>query len=97
MDGCLGTFHPEILAIMGARTLSLCKFFAYGAPKFFREKKPIYSKRCLADMVNTFWTRFCPEGLKVIFASYILKDRARDWWEEVDFTLGGEAIERCGR
>ena len=44
-------------------------------------------------MVNAFRTSFCPEGLKIRFASCLLKDRARDWWEEVDLALGGEALE----
>ena len=43
--------------------------------------------------MNTFSMSFCPEGSKVRFASCILKDRAQDWWEEVDFALGGEALE----
>ena len=44
-------------------------------------------------MVNAFRLTFCPKGSKVRFASCLLKDKARYWWEEVDFTLGGEAIE----
>ena len=43
-------------------------------------------------MVNAFWTSFCPRGSKARFASYLLKDRAYDWWEEVDHALGGESI-----
>lgn len=31
--------------------------------------------------------------MKVIFAFCLLKDRARDWWDEVYHTLGSEAVE----
>ena len=60
---------------------------------FFGEKDPIASRISLADMVNTFQTSFCLEGLKVRYASRLLKYKAQDWWEEVYFALGGEAVE----
>ena len=74
----LGTFYTEIMAIVGDHTLSFHDFHACGAPEFFGEKDPISSKRWLVDIMNAFQIRFFPEGSKVRFASYPLKDRARE-------------------
>ena len=79
LDELLGMFRSEILADVGGRTLTYREFRACGAPKFFEKKEPIVCRWWLADMVNTFRTSFCPEGSKVKFTSYLLKDRARDW------------------
>ena len=43
-------------------------------------------------MANDFRTSSCPEEAKVGVASYLLKERAYDWWEEVCHALGGEYI-----
>ena len=34
----------------------------------------------------------CPEGDKVRLAPCLLKDRARDWWEEVRRAIGDDAV-----
>ena len=85
-------FHTEIMAIVGAHTLSFRECHACGALDFFEEKDPTASRRWLAFMVNAFQMRFYPEGSKVRFDSCLLQDRARDWLKEVYFSLGGEAI-----
>ena len=36
---------------------------------------------------------FYHEGSKVRFATGCLRERARDWWEEVDYALGAPTIE----
>ena len=61
LDEHLGMFRAEIMAIVGACTLSLYEFRACGAPTFSGEKEPIASRRWLADMTNMFKTSFCPE------------------------------------
>lgn len=78
LDERLATFHTEIMAIMVDHILSFHEFRACGALKLLGEKGPIASRRWLVDMVKTFRTSFCPEGLKVKFSSCILKNRARD-------------------
>lgn len=43
--------------------------------------------------MNAFQTSFCAEGSKVRFGSCLLKDKAHDWWEDVDHTLGCVVVE----
>lgn len=76
---------------LGACTLMYREFHHCGAPAFFGKKDPIASQRSIAYVVTIFWTRFWPKGLKFIFIACLMRDRARDWWE--DHTLGVEAIE----
>ena len=45
----------------------------------------------MADVANAVRTSRCPKGDKVILASYLLKDRARDWWEKIGHALGDDA------
>lgn len=47
----------------------------------------------MADIANAFRTSSCLEEAKVRLASYILIDKACDWWEEVGYALGGEVSE----
>ena len=61
----LGTLRTKILAIMGTFTLSFRMFRVCGVPELFGGKDPISSRRWLADMVNTFRSRFYHERLKV--------------------------------
>lgn len=56
LDERLGAFHIDIMAIVGAFTLSFQEFCACVAPKFFWEKDPIANKRWLVDMANAFRT-----------------------------------------
>ena len=46
----------------------------------------------MADVSNTFRTSRCPEGDKVRLASYLLKDSARDWWEEVGHAIRDDVV-----
>lgn len=43
-------------------------------------------------MEDAHQTRFFPKGEKVGFASYLLRDRARDQWEEFGHALGTDAV-----
>ena len=52
---------------------------------------PHSSTRWLADVANAFRMSRCPKGDKVRLASSLLKDRARDWWEEVGHAIGDDA------
>lgn len=58
MDGCLGTFHTEILAIMGARTLSLCKFFAY--PQVLQGEETHFQKEVFSGHGEHFLDKILP-------------------------------------
>ena len=78
LEGHLGSFRYEMVAMMGARTFTFCEFQACGALKFFGEKDPIASRHWLVDVVNAFRTNSCLDGAKVKLASYLRKDRARD-------------------
>ena len=78
--------------MMGDRTLTFYEFRACGAPKVFGKKDPIISRRWLAEVGNIFQSSLCHEEAKVRIASCLLKDKDRDWWEEVGHALGGEAI-----
>ena len=62
-----------------SRTMTLREFKTCGAPDYYGARDPIVSTRWLADFANAFRTSRCPEGDKVRFASYLLKDRERDW------------------
>ena len=53
-------------------------------------RDPITSSRWLTDVANTFHASRCPEGVKVKLASFLLKDRAHDWWEEVGRAIGDD-------
>ena len=93
MDERLSAFHSEIVVLIGAHLLTFREFRACGAPDYFGEKDPIASRRWLADVSNAFRTSNCPDGANVRLASCLLKDRARDWWEEIGHALGGEVID----
>lgn len=83
------------MALVGARSLTFREFHACGAPKFFKLKDPITIRRWLVNRKNAFRSRFLPEGSKATFASSLLKDRAHDWWEEVDCALGARQMRQC--
>ena len=78
-----GAFRAEVMVIVRSYTFSLCEFRVCGATMFYGEKDPIASRRWLENMANVFTMSFCPEESKVIYASYLLKDRAWDYQEEV--------------
>ncbi|KAL7585243.1 hypothetical protein Lser_V15G45405 [Lactuca serriola] len=81
------------MAMIGACSLMFCKFRACRAPDFFGKKDPIASIRWLEDISNSFRSSLYPEEAKVRLASYLLKDKAHDWWEEVGYALGGEYVD----
>lgn len=91
LDERLGAFRTKMMALLGARTLTFREFRAYGAPNYHGARDPIASSRWLADVANAFRTSKCPEGDKVRLASCLLKDRGRDWWEEIGHALGDDA------
>ena len=74
----LGSIHFEMVALVGARTLTFRDFRPCGAPEFFGEKDPISSRHWLADVANAYHTSSCIKEAKVRLASCLLKDRARD-------------------
>ena len=84
VDERLGSFRAEVMAIIGARTLTFREFLACGAPALHQERDAIVSRRWLADMVNVFKTSFCPEEANLRYPSRLLKDQAHDWWEDID-------------
>ena len=75
----------------GSRTLAFRDFRACGAPDYHEARDPIVSTRWLVNVANTFYTRKCPKGDKVRLASYLIKDRTCDWWEEVEHSIGDDA------
>ena len=91
LDERLGAFRTEIMDLMGACTMTFREFRACGAPDYHGAREPIASRRWLADIANAFRTSRCPKGDKVRLASCLLKDRARDWWEEIGHALGDDA------
>ena len=93
LEDHLGSFRYEIVAMMGVCTLTFHEFRTSGALKFFGKKEPITSRRWLADVAYAFHISSYPDGAKVRLASYLLKNRAQDYWEEVGHALGGELIE----
>lgn len=69
LDDHLGTLHTEIVAMVGARSVTFREFHACEATEFFGKKEPIVSKRWLMDVVNALQTSIYYEGSKVRFAS----------------------------
>ena len=89
----LSAFHAEIMALIATHSLTFRDFQDCGAPDYHGARDPITSSRWLADVANAFRTSRCPKGDKVRLASCLLKDRARDWWDEVGHAAGGDAID----
>ena len=73
--------------------LTFREFRACVALEYFGEKDLIASIRWLVDVANAFCISSCPNGTKVRLSSCVLKDRARDWWEEVGRSVGDEAVD----
>ena len=93
LDERLGALRAEIaLGQLGARTPSFREFKACGALEFFGAKDPIASHGWITDMENAQRTSFYPKGVKVGSVTCLLRDRARDWWEEGGCALGTEAV-----
>ena len=78
--------------MMWSRTLSFREFRVCGAPDYHGALDPIASTRWLVDVANAFRTSRCPEGDKVRLVSCLLKDKARDWWEEVGRAIGDDTV-----
>ena len=38
-------------------------------------------------------TSFCPEGSRLTFTAFLMRDRARDWCEEVGHVMRAEVVE----
>ena len=90
LDERLGAFRIEMVGMIWVRTLTFREFSACGAPDYHGARDPIASSRWLADVANAFRMSRCPEGDKVRLASYLLKDRARDWWEQIGHAIGDD-------
>ena len=88
----LSTFRTEVAAMMGPHTLTFTEFRACRAPGYHGAQDPIASTRWLADVANAFRTSRCLEGDKVRLASCLQKGRARDWWEEVERSIGDDTV-----
>ena len=77
-----------MVALVGVHSLTFREFWEYEAPYYHGAKDLILSRMWLADVANAFLTNSFPKGAKARLASYLQKDRARDWWEEVGCTVG---------
>ena len=73
--------------------MTLWEFQTCRSLEFFREKDPIISRHWLLDVANAFHTSNCHDRENVRLASYIVKDRARDWWGEVGRAIGDEVVD----
>mgnify|MGYP001550121524 CR=1 FL=1 len=60
----LGAFRTELMAMLGARTLTFREFRACGAPYYQGARDPIASGRWLADVTNAYHSSRCPEGTR---------------------------------
>lgn len=61
-----------------------CSYWDFAAckpPTFIGVSDPLLSERCLSDMEGAFRTSHCAEKDKVIYASNLLRDRAKNWWK----------------
>ncbi|GJS19237.1 hypothetical protein Tco_0447869 [Tanacetum coccineum] len=65
-------------------------FTACDVPKFYGALDPIASTRWLAAVEGAFCTSNCKEKNKVNFASNLLRDSAKMWWEGKVFEKGEE-------
>ena len=65
LDERLGAFRTELMAMLGAHTLTFREFRACGAPDYHGARDPIASGRWLADVANAFHSSRCPAGDKV--------------------------------
>lgn len=94
LDERIGALQAEFAAgQLGAQT----PFFGSSRPMEFRSsflgaKDPIASCLWIAAMKNARQTSFCPEAANMGFASHLMKDRARGWWEEADHALGSVGV-----
>ena len=57
LDEQLSFFLSEMVALVGARSLTYREFQSCGASNYHRAKDPIASRRLLADVVNAFCTK----------------------------------------
>ena len=69
LDERLSSFCYEMMAIVGARSLTFREFRACGSPNYHGVKDLIISRRWLADVANAFRASRCPERDKVRLAS----------------------------
>ena len=93
LDECLDAFHVGITVVVGAHTLSFREFLACGTPAFHGKRDLIVIRWWLTYMDKAFRMSFSPKEAKVRYVSCLLKDRAQDWWEEVNSELGDEVVD----
>ena len=75
---------------VGRREISFKDFSACHPPTFHGGKDPVVSRRWIADLESAFYTSYCQDGAKARFASFLLRDGGRDWWEIVKESLSEE-------
>lgn len=94
MDEHLKDFWVElVVGQLWDHTLTFKDFHVCKDPEFFEKKDPVASMYWIVDIECAFQTNFSPEGSKTKFATCLLRDGARDYWDEVGHALGVEAIE----
>ena len=88
-----------MMEIMEERRKSFQAEIAVGQVKalFFRFRDPIASRHWMEDMENAQHTTFCPDVKKVGFASCMLRDRARVWWDKVTRQVGEAGVAEMTR
>ena len=62
MDEWLSAFRAEMVALVGARSLTFMEFWPCGAPDYHVEKNQIEIGRWLVDVANNFPHRLLPRG-----------------------------------
>ncbi|GJW60993.1 zinc finger, CCHC-type, retrotransposon gag domain protein, partial [Tanacetum coccineum] len=68
-------------------------FSACDPPKFQREQDRIISYKRLLDIEEAFNVSRCPPEFQVRFAAYLLRKRAKDWWDLTKRNLGKELVD----
>ena len=93
MDEMLRSFRVQIAAgQIGARAPLFREFKVCGAHESFRVRDSITSRCWVADMENAHHMSSCPDVAKLWFASCMMRDRARDLWEEVTHEVGSTGV-----
>lgn len=65
-------------------------FTKHNPPKFEGNFDPEGAQRWLFDVERIFTTMGCYEENKVIYATYMLSEEAKDWWKFARQTLSSE-------
>lgn len=94
LDDHLGALHVEIASgQLGVRSLAFFMLVEIQSSLGRRTPSLVASRRWIMDTESAQWTSFSPKGSKMRFVAFLLRDRARDWWEEDGHAFGVEVIE----